>query len=214
MSDAGSPAMPDVRRPDAAAVFVGLHHVPGPATAQTVLERTEEAWRDGPWPAGVLSASCYLSTEGDTVLTYVQCADRDAHRRFTEALSGPAGGGAVEYRVRASVVARGTAGPPACVVVATFDVDGAERQDKVIDNLLTALDGPAAERPPGMLSANFHVSADATRVLNYAEWTSDAAHQAFLDSAAHVTTRRVSGAVPGVRPIGFKRYHLHCGIGR
>ncbi|MGW1838774.1 hypothetical protein [Streptomyces sp. NPDC002067] len=214
MSGVRSLEIPDVRRSDVAAVFVGQHHVPGPATAQTVLEQVEEAWCNSPWPAGVLSASCYLSTEGDTVLTYVQCADRDAHRHFAKALSGPASGGAVEYRVRASVVAKGAAGPPACMVVATFDVDGAERQDKVIGNLLNALDGPAAEPPRGMVSANFHVSVDATRVLNYAEWTSDAAHQAFLDGAAHVTTRRVSGAVPGVRPIGFKRYHLHCGIGR
>ncbi|SOD65586.1 Antibiotic biosynthesis monooxygenase [Streptomyces zhaozhouensis] len=116
--------------------------------------------------------------------------------------------------MRDHVTAPDGEGPPGCVVFASFDVDGAERQEKVIGNLMAALDGPVGQRPPGMLSANFHVSADTTRVLNCAEWTTDAAHQAFLDGSAHVTTRRVSGALPGVRPIGFKRYHQWCALGR
>lgn len=72
-------------------------------------------------------------------------------------------------------------------------------------------DAPAEQRE-GMLSAHFHASTDGSRVLNYAEWTSDAAHLAFLESAARAATLRATGATPGVRPIGFRRFHLHHSI--
>lgn len=206
--------MPDLGRPDVATVFVGQRHVPDPESARSVLKEITEAWSTATWPPGILSTSCYLSTGGETVLTYVQCADDGNSQVSFATLPESVGVGAVEYRMTGSAVPRAAAGTPSCVVVATFDVDGPERQEKVIGNLLTALDGPEVEQPPGMLSANFHASTDGTRVLNYAEWTSDEAHEAFLVSAAHRTTRRVSGDVPGVRPIGFKRYHLHAGIGR
>ncbi|MEU1733475.1 antibiotic biosynthesis monooxygenase [Streptosporangium sp. NPDC020145] len=209
-----SARMPDVRRTDARAVFVGQRYVPTRQAAIEVLQQHVEQWSGTPWPVGVLSFSCYLSVEEDTVLTYAQCSDAAVYRPFVASLHGAANAGAVEYRLRGSVVPRGAAGTPGCMVVATFDVDGAERQDRVIDSLTDALERTRAGRSPGMLSANFHVSTDATRVLNYAEWTSDETHTAFLDSAARVTTRSVSDDIPGVRPIGFKRYHLYRGFER
>ncbi|MFJ1800403.1 antibiotic biosynthesis monooxygenase [Streptomyces sp. NPDC088180] len=205
---------PDLRRTDVAAVFVGQRYVRSREEALTVLEQTVMEWGGAPWPAGILSFSCFLSAEEDTVLTYAQCADGNSYQPFVRSLRGPAVAGAVEYRPRRSVVVRGVSGVPGCVVTATFDVDGAERQDRVIDSLVDVLDVPSAEQPPGMLSANFHTSVDATRVLNYAEWTSAEAHLAFLDSTTRVKTLRASGAVPGVRPIGFKRFQLHRSIAR
>ncbi|WP_335937272.1 putative quinol monooxygenase [Streptomyces sp. PTD5-9] len=227
MSRVAGEGMPDVRRAGVASVFVGRRHVPDRARARAVLERTVAGWSEHPWPAGVLSFSCYLSTEEDTVLTYAQCSDAYARGAFPDAPDGPAGrraaddgvrtwprAGAVEYRLRASVVPEGASGAPACMVIATFDVDDAGRQDAVIGSLVDALRAHPAGRPPGMLSANFHASVDATRVLNYAEWTSDEAHLAFLDSTARDATMRASGGIPGVRPIGFQRYHLHRGMTR
>jgi Antibiotic biosynthesis monooxygenase len=214
VSQLASLEMPDIRRTDVASVLVGQRYVSDRAKAQSVLEQTTAAWQNSPWPAGILSASCYLSTDEDTVLTYVQCRAEDSHRALAEALRGPAGAGVVEYRLRSSVVPQGTSGVPACMVIATFDVDSAERQDRIIGSLVEALDRAPDTQPPGMLSANFHASTDATRVLNYAEWTSDEAHLAFLDSAVRSTTMRVSGDVPGVRPIGFKRYHLFRSLSR
>ncbi|MCB5909987.1 antibiotic biosynthesis monooxygenase [Streptomyces pinistramenti] len=203
---------PDLRRADAATVFVGQRHVPNRADAHRELERTAVEWSSVPWPAGILSFSCYLSVEEDTVLTYVQCAGGNSAQLFVRSFHERAGAGSVEYRLTRSVLPPGSSGSPACVVIATFDVDGAERQERVVSSLVEALDGMPPEQSPGMLSANFHASIDGTRVLNYAEWTSDDAHLAFLDSATRVTTMRVSGDVPGVRPIGFKRYHLHRSI--
>lgn len=204
---------PDVRRSDMAAAYVGQRHAPDRRAASALLERITRAWAGVSWPDGVLTASAYLSTGGDTVLTYVQCREAGAHRALAEALPGPVRGGAVEYRLRASVVPPGAQGAPGAIVIAAFDVDGEERQEKVIGNLLSALDGPEGERPPGMLSANFHTSTDGSRVLNYAEWVSDEAHEAFLESRTHGATRRVSGGLPGVRPIGFRRYRLHARFG-
>nr|WSU75183.1 antibiotic biosynthesis monooxygenase [Streptomyces anulatus] len=203
---------PDLRRTDVASVFVGQRYARSREEALTVLEQTVVEWSGASWPAGILSFSCFLSAEEDTVLTYAQCADGDSYQPFVRSLRGPAVAGAVEYRPRRSVVVRGASGVPGCVITATFDVDGAERQDRVVNSLVDVLDVPPAEQPPGMLSANFHTSVDATRVLNYAEWTSVEAHLAFLDSMTRVKTLRASGDVPGVRPIGFKRFHLYRSI--
>ncbi|MEU7147195.1 hypothetical protein AB0B79_06855 [Streptomyces sp. NPDC039022] len=209
MSVSISSCLPHVRRTDVASVHVSQLYVPDRAQAKSVLEQTAAAWSDVSWPAGILSFSCYTSVEEDTVLTYVQCADENSYRPFVDTLRGPARSGAVEYRLRASVTPQNETGTPSCMVIATFDVDGAERQGRVIDSLVKALTDTPNAQPPGMISANFHASTDASRVLNYAEWTSDEAHIAFLDSVTRQSTMRASGDVPGVRPIGFKRYHLH-----
>ncbi|MFC9858795.1 MULTISPECIES: antibiotic biosynthesis monooxygenase family protein [unclassified Streptomyces] len=209
----GSGDMPSVRRTDAAAVFVGQLFVPDGQRGTAVLERTAGRWAGTPWPPSMLSFSCYLSTDQDTVLTYAQSADADSCRPFVHTLGEAEPWGTVEYRLRRSVVPSGASGVPGCMVVATFDVDGAERQDHLIRTLSDALEDMPADRTAGMLSANFHTATDGTRVLNYAEWTTDEAHTGFLDGAARVTTLRVSGDIPGVRPIGFKRYHLHRSLG-
>lgn len=206
--------MPDLGRSDVATVYVGQCYVPGPESARSVLREITGGWSATDLPPGILSANCYLSTGGETVLTYVQCTGDGRSQAPFATLPGMARAGAVEYRIAGRVVPPGVSGVPSSVVIATFDVDGPERQEKVIGNLLTVLDGPDTEHPPGMLSANFHAARDGSRVLNYAEWTSDEAHEAFLESSAHRSTRRVSGDVPGVRPIGFKRYHLHAGVSR
>ncbi|WP_406399472.1 hypothetical protein [Streptomyces uncialis] len=203
---------PDLGRTDVASVFVGQRYARSREEALTVLEEIAVEWSGAPWPAGILSFSCFLSAQEDTVLTYAQCADGDSYQPFVRSLRGPAAAAAVEYRPRRSVVVPGVSGVPGCVIIATFDVDGVERQDRVINSLVDVLDVPSAEQPPGMLSANFHTSVDATRVLNYAEWTSVETHRAFLDSTTRVNTLRASGDVPGVRPIGFKRFHLHRSI--
>ncbi|MFB4424418.1 antibiotic biosynthesis monooxygenase [Streptomyces sp. QL37] len=205
-------AMPDLRRTDATSVFVAQVYVPGRASGLETAAHLAEQWSRPGRPSSVLSFSCYLSTGEDTVLTYVQCDDGDSYHPFVRSLEGAAQWPAVEYRLRRSVRPAGNDGPPACVVVATFDVDGAERQDRVIDSLSDAIEGMPADRTEGMISANFHVSTDASRVLNYAEWTSDEAHTAFLGSTTREATKRASGGIPGVRPIGFKRYHLLHGI--
>jgi hypothetical protein len=207
-----APAGPDIRRPDAHAVFVTQWHVPGRAAGIALLDEVVDQWRGADRPDGVIAFHGYLNTDDDTVLTYVQAHRADAYRPFVRTLSGAARAEPVEYRLRRSVVLDSRARPPGCAVVASFDVDGAERQERIIESVVGALSGAPANQHRGMLTAHFHASTDGTRVLNYAEWTSDEAHEVFLRGATRQATLRATGATPGVRPIGFKRYHLHQSI--
>ncbi|POX55049.1 hypothetical protein C3489_12085 [Streptomyces sp. Ru71] len=201
---------PDIRRSDVRAVFVTQWYVPGRAAGLASLDEVAEQWAGTPWPTGILSFAAYLGTDDDTALTYVQASRPDTYRPFVRALRGPARAEGVEYRLRRSVVLE--PGLPGAVVVASFDVDGPERQERIIESVAGAVTGAPAEQHPGMLTANFHASTDGTRVLNYAEWTTDEAHVAFLAGATRRATLRATGETPGVRPIGFKRYHLHRSI--
>lgn len=176
--------MTDVRRADVDTVLVTTAHVVDEPNGLACVKPDPEVVRG----LGLLTLSRYVSVDGDTVLAYGQAAGTP-----------PELPGTTRYRRgRAVVLAAGT---PACVVVATFDVDGPGRQQVIID----AIAGSLTEAP-GLLSANFHTSIDGGRVLNYAEWTSEEEHVAFLDGATRATTLRVSNATPGVRPIGFVRY--------
>jgi len=183
---------PDVGRAGVEAVLVGHRHAPDEEAATTAVKELARQWEGVP---DVRSASVYRDTEGTTVLTYVQCGS-------TVPRATP--GGVVEYRLRRGVVP--VAGTPGAIVIATFDVDGPGRQEAVISALVSTLEARPA--PPGMLSAYFHASVDGTRVLNYAEWTTHEAHVAFLEGETRRSTLRVSTGLPGVRPIGFRRFHL------
>ncbi|MFD4371229.1 antibiotic biosynthesis monooxygenase [Streptomyces sp. NPDC058486] len=203
---------PDLDRPDAHAVFVTQWYVAGRAEGTRLLDEVAEQWRTAAPPDGLIAFHSYLSTDDDTVLTYVQARDPNAYRPFVRALHGAARAEPVEYRLRRGVTLATSARPPGCAVVASFDVDGAERQDRIIESIVGALGEAPAEQLRGMLSAHFHTSTDGSRVLNYARWTSDEAHEAFLAGATRRATLRATGATPGVRPIGFKRYHPHHAI--
>ncbi|MFD7898764.1 antibiotic biosynthesis monooxygenase family protein [Streptomyces sp. NPDC059743] len=204
--------MPDVRRGDAAGVFVSHWYVRDGAAGTAALQEVVARWSRSPRPPGALSLSTFVSTDDTTVLTYTQCDGPDAYRRYLETLTG-VGVAAVEYRVCRCVLLDTTSRVPGCVVVAMFDVDGPECQERIIGSIAQAVEETPVERHPGLLSANFHASEDGTRVLNYAEWTTEEAHLAFLAGATHVTTRRVTDDTPGVRPVGFKRYRLHRSLG-
>ncbi|MEV3853796.1 antibiotic biosynthesis monooxygenase [Streptomyces sp. NPDC050095] len=207
-----APVGPDIARPDAHAVFVTQWYVPDRARGTMLLDEVAGQWRAAGLPDGVVAFHAYLNTDEDTVLTYVQARHPDAYRPFVRALRGAARAEPVEYRLRRNVVLNSSAQPPGCAVVATFDVDGADRQERIIESVVGALEGAPADQHRGMLSAHFHASTDGTRVLNYAQWTDDAAHEAFLAGATRRATLAATGATPGVRPIGFKRFHLHHGI--
>lgn len=203
---------PDVRRSDTMATFVSMRYVPDAKSGAAAVNDIAEQWRRNPRPASILSLNCYLDVAENTVLTYVQCAGPEAYRPFASSLNGVAGGAAVEYRLYRSVVTRSDLVPPGCVVIATFDVDGPDRQQLISDRIADSLEAMPADQYDGMLSANFHASVDGTRVLNYAEWCTDEAHIAFLAGSSRAETFRISSEAPGVRPIGFKRFRQLVGI--
>ncbi|MFI0234829.1 hypothetical protein [Streptomyces sp. NPDC017086] len=196
-------------RTGVAAAFVSMRYVPDPATGRALLDDVLDQWAAVPLPAEVLSHCAYLDTAEETALTCVQVSDPDTYRDFGRSLAGPAAAEAVDYRPYRGVVFDPTPAEPGSVVVATFDVDGPDRQRVVIDALCDALESQPEDTRAGMLSATFHTTLDGTRVLNFAEWTTDEAHDAFLDGAGRAGTFRVSTRIPGVRPIGFKRFHRY-----
>jgi hypothetical protein len=72
---------------------------------------------------------------------------------------------------------------------------------------------------PGGISADFHLSVDGKRVLNYASWTDAEAHRrAIGDPGAPGVARSLSPQwhtvqnTPGVTPLGFKRYRLDSSV--
>jgi hypothetical protein len=101
---------------------------------------------------------------------------------------------------------------PGCIVVVSVEFDAADaaRQRAWIDTVFEAIE---AEPTPiaGGIAGHFHVSADGTRVLNYAEWVDEASHQAALDRAGTGTIGggpkwQAVSAFPGVKSSGFTRY--------
>ncbi|PXY19275.1 antibiotic biosynthesis monooxygenase [Prauserella muralis] len=205
-----SAQLPDVTRPDVGSVVIGSVHAGSADRQRELAEATLAEWTRAAWPDGLLSLSCFLSGDDETILLYTQWADGDAHCRWAAEASAPAAGvdlrRGVRYRLDRSI---GTGGEsPGCVITATFDVDGPERQRHLTDALIacSARIGPL----PGAVAAHFHHSVDGSRVLNYAEWTDLAAHDAAADGADLDELYRISTETPGVRPTRGRRYRLHA----
>lgn len=205
-SSPGAP--PDLRRADATTVHVATRHVPDPETGHREAAEAAEQWQAAVWPDGLLSVSVYLSTDGATLLSYTQSSGPDGYPQLAAPLKGFAGAPAVAYAPPHRTVQLNSTATPAAFVVAVFDTDGPDAQREVAAAVGDAVRDAPAARHPGLISANFHLSADGSRVLNYAEWTTDAAHEEFLAGATRAATLRATHSTPGVRPIGFTRYHL------
>lgn len=165
-------------------------------------------FRDDPSPEGFISFSAFGSVDGETLLTYAQWTSDEAYRAFAAA---PSGKGETLLRraqpiryvpYRSSVLDPAT--KPTILVAPTFDVDGPDRQERSIDALV---DGPLSKPFPGLVASHFHASLDGSRVLNWAEWATEAAHDAFMDSALPAECLDAI-TMPGVRGIGGKRYTL------
>jgi len=185
--------MPDLERADIESIVVTRW------TADDPVAAVGKAFAGGK-PDGMVAAAGFAGLDGESVLIYEQWSGKPAERRE----------GAVEYRLY-----RGLTWPdPAavgCVVIVTAEFDGIEPRTWV-DTVFDALESD--EKPAeGGISAHFHVSVDGTRALNYAEWTSEAAHVAALENSGQGTVglgekwRRVK-EFPGLIAGGFTRFRL------
>ncbi|MFK3983364.1 monooxygenase [Micromonospora sp. NPDC050397] len=211
---------PDLTRTDVGVALSSEWVLGTPERQRAAAEATVAAWRDEPWPAGLLSYAIYLDTDGELLRHYSQWTDDAAVDAFV-----PAGR---ESRIDAEVpgierrdlaryqVYRGNRaddGPaPGAMVAVRVDTDGADRSRRWVDAVFEAL--AADERlPAGGIGGFFHISADGTRVLNYAEWTSPEAHLAALaanrDGISSGPLWDRVRTMDGVRPVGVRRYRLH-----
>ncbi|MFF4949260.1 antibiotic biosynthesis monooxygenase family protein [Streptomyces chattanoogensis] len=64
-------------------------------------------------------------------------------------------------------------------------------------------------RPEAMLSLSVFLSADGGHLLNYAQWTSDDAHRAWVRTRRPAVIGRIDEALPGIRRPGLVRYRRH-----
>lgn len=174
--------VPDVARPDVGLVAFEQWTVGTPERQRAAADATLAAWRDVSWPAGLLSHSCLLGADGETVAHYSQWASEQARRAFVNAdVPDAEHHCAIEYwpprhRIDATLT-------PECIVLIHREFDGPdlERARRWVDAMFAV---PPTDPPPGLISAHMHVSTDGARALNYAQWTSEDAHRALVERTA------------------------------
>jgi hypothetical protein len=193
-----APALPDIDRPDVQIAVVRQLPVETRDRQRSLADATLAAWDASLWPDGVLSRTCYLSTDGQRVLTYEQRSDDH---------TAPVDPGAIAYRLYRSG-ARDDAPVPGCIVIVDVQTDGHDTARRWVDTVFEAL-AAEARLHPGGISGHFHISLDGTRVMNYAEWIDEQSHIAALSGTGSIgrgpAWQRVQ-TMPGVTNLGVQRY--------
>lgn len=220
-----SSRLPDINRTGVGTVLVSEWKVGTSERQRALVEAFVAAWEGAAWPQGLLSVNLFLSIDGETVLNYAQWTGDEAYhefvRRFRQsraeqidhAVPGIERSGPFSYWLYRSGV-RSDAPVPGCVVIVSVEFDGPDeqRQRRWVDTVFEALDAET-EPHPGGISGHFHLSIDGTRVLNYAEWTSEEAHRDAIERSGQGSIGsgpkwRQVRSFPGIRSSGFKRYRL------
>ncbi|MEV4640360.1 hypothetical protein AB0J80_23735 [Actinoplanes sp. NPDC049548] len=196
--------MPDPARKDAVTVLAGEWQAGDKGAA---AEAVISAWREKPWPDGLLALSLFVDADGDRVLHYSQWTVDDPPLDLP---------GASAYRLyRGGRTAEGRT--PGAIVIVRVDTDGPDIARTWVDAVFDALDADAG-LPSGGIGGFFHVSTDGTKVLNYAEWESAEAHREALAAnnggvASGPLWTKVR-SMPGVHPRSVTRYHLYATLSR
>jgi C-6 monooxygenase len=98
--------------------------------------------------------------------------------------------------------------------VVNLRTTGPEQQRQLIDMLVRDVE-EWVRFCPGFISANYHASGDGTRVLNYAQWTDEAAYRAsFRDNPRSGVLREAIRAMPGVEGPEMVGYTLVRSVSR
>lgn len=209
---------PVITRADAGIALITVRYVGDTARQRSVAEEAGLSRAEESWPGGLLSWSLFASTDGQALMAYEQWAGDDAldaaltgPEPYVPGIPGTEPSVPVCYRVHRSNVIDDGQGVVGCVVTPVFDTDGPERQRHFIDEIFAMTQD--VKPMPGSIAAHFHTSADGTRVFNYAEWRDEQSHvDALTADDPKQVRRRVSGEIPGVRPSGYRRWHLHTAL--
>ncbi|MEO3793398.1 hypothetical protein ABGB14_24565 [Nonomuraea sp. B10E15] len=201
--------MPDLARDDVGAIVVSQWSPCEPGRRQERVEQMFARLERVPWPPGVISFDVLLSTDGDSVLTYTQCAGQAENRFVAEVTDAEP----TEYRLYRGG-SRDARPVPGCIVVVSVQFDGPDqqRQRRWVDTVFAAMEAETEPHPDG-ISAYFHLSADGTKVLNYAEWIDEDSHRDALARSGRGTVGnapewRDVQEFSGVESSGFQRYRL------
>ncbi|GAA2428550.1 antibiotic biosynthesis monooxygenase [Actinomadura vinacea] len=172
--------------------------VHSPQRQRKALDLQAEVWGEADWPEGLHSYTFYAGTDGSTILHYSQWRDDQAYRDFVESGRKPrmervdAAVPGIErhdlafYRLHRSLTI-GSDEPG--IVVTEFVAAGGP--DDARRRVGTMADAREKARPSGLLTAGFHVSSDGSRILDYSEWTDDAAFEAYLAPQQDTGSRRI-----------------------
>ncbi|MFE9824084.1 hypothetical protein ACFYSH_18420 [Streptomyces sp. NPDC005791] len=214
--DVSTVPLPGMDQGDGDVVLISRRFVGGREQQKAAVNAVSAYWKSLPLPSGFRSMNCFESVDGENIMTVVQWDGEDSWDRFFrshEPFMIPGVETADDarrlrpelyHRYRGKVARE--EGEAVCVVAPTFDVDGPERQRRAVDTLL---DGPLKGRFPGLRAMHFLLSGDGSRVLNYAEWTSQRAHEKFLRDEMSRDAFEALHSVAGVRGLAGKRYLLH-----
>ena len=156
-------------------------------------------------------------------MTYAQWTSEEAYSEFLRSTGPPPDiyrPEPVKYRLYRGGTREGPRRVPGCIVIVSVEFAGPDeqRQRRWVDTVFEALDAEPVLHPGG-IAGYFHLSTDGTRVLNYAEWTSEEAHREALEDSGQGAIGpgpkwRLVKNFPGVISNGFKRYRLHRSLSR
>lgn len=193
---------PDFTRPDAALVRIREWTVASAEKQSTKAAALVEEWEGQPWPDALLSRSLFAGAGHDALLSYEQWGNESAV---------PADSKARSFHRRMSLIADNERRAPGIIAFAEIDVDDTDSAQGLLDAVTQALSADPEPDHPWGISANFHVRADGRRVVNISEWTSEEHHQqGFTDtSRSHRPAWQRISTLPGVRPIGVRRFQLY-----
>ncbi|MFB7636896.1 antibiotic biosynthesis monooxygenase [Streptomyces sp. NPDC056149] len=93
------------------------------------------------------------------------------------------------------------------VLISPWLVPDARFQRPAADAVVDAWE--AQPRPAAMLTLTTFLSTDGGHVLNYAQWTDDAAHREWVRTRRPAALAPVDAALPGIRRPGVVRYRHH-----
>ena len=98
------------------------------------------------------------------------------------------------------------------VAVVTIDLSDDEAVAPLLDLLVQEVED-WVRYVPGFVSANYHVANDGSRVLNYAQWASEAAYRgSFAHNPGSGSLRDAILAVPGVEGLAMVGYTLRRSV--
>jgi hypothetical protein len=220
-------ALPVIHRKDVETIYITEWKMNRPENMRQAVTAIVTAWERTPWSAFLLSSSCLVSTDGDTVLIYEQWASHEAdptYRRMwveeTERVAGITYATPVAYRLYRSAVSEAIR-VPGCIVLVSAAFDRAETAQQWVDTVFEALASEVNPHPGG-IAGHFHISTEGkgARVINYAEWVDEEAHKQAIETGSGRGIARSDSQAwqrvrhfPGMKPAGeLKRYHLYRSI--
>ncbi|MBN9663332.1 MAG: antibiotic biosynthesis monooxygenase [Acidobacteria bacterium] len=214
---------PNLMRPECGVVVVSEWNVESPERQSSTVEAYAEAWDSGTWPAGLLTCNLLRSNDGREIVVYGQWISEahyyaaiESHIRprlaeVDRAVPGIHRQAPDFFHLHRSRI-RDTSIFPGCIVLITFEFENpdSERQKSFISTVFRTVDA-TLEQPPGALGGHFHISTDALRVLNYAEWATEEDHRRAVDGTGQGRIGSGPGweavnGFPGLKAARFRRY--------